>query len=79
MAINMMPQKVQFILFQSLVLSEVDYGFGLLSLTNAQLKLLETIQNERMCTILGFTRDTSSEAMRHILGLPSMAEGHKIA
>lgn len=79
MAINMMPQKVLFILFQSLVLSVIDYGFGLLTLSNAQLKRLETIQNEGMRTILGCTRDTSSEAMRHILGLPSMVERHKIA
>ena len=30
-------------------------------------------------TIQGFTRDTSCEAMRHLLGLPSMPERHKKA
>ena len=37
------------------------------------------IQNEAMRAILGYTKDTSTEAMRYILGFPTMAERHKLA
>ena len=66
-------------LFQTLVLSVVEYGFGLLILSKSQLNRLEVIQNEAMRAILGCTRDTSAEAMRYILGFPTMAERHKLA
>ena len=79
MACLSMPQRILFILFQTLVLSVVDYGFGLLTLSKAQLNRLEVIQNQGMRTILGCTRDTSCEAMRHMLGLWSMPERHKLA
>ena len=79
MAAAQMPQKTLLILFKALVLSVIDYGFGLLTLSAAQLQRLEVIQNEGMRCILGCTRDTSSEAMRYILGQPSMPERHKIA
>ena len=67
------------ILFQTLVLSVVEYGFRLLTLSKTQLNRLEVIQNEAMRAILGCTRDTSAEAMRYILGFPTMAERHKLA
>ena len=66
-----MSQKILVILYQTLIVSVIDYGFGLLTLTCAQLKRLETIyiiQNEAMRAILGCTRDTSAEAMRYLLG-----------
>ena len=61
------------------MLSVIDYGFGLLTLSAAQLQRLEVIQNKGMRSILGCTRDTSSEAMGYILGLPLMQVCHKIA
>ena len=79
MAIAQMPQKVLFILFKALVLSVVEYGLGLLTLSTAQLNRLEVIQNEGMRCVLGCTRDTSAEAMRYALGLPPMADRHKLA
>ena len=79
MACLSMPQRILFILFLTLVLAVVDYGFGLLTLSKAQLNRLEVIQNQGMRTILGCTRDTSCEAMRHMLGLWSMPERHKLA
>ena len=78
MAIHRMPQRILFILYQSLVLSVIDYGFGILTLSASQLRRLDVVQNEAMRTILGCTRDTSAEAMRHILDLPCMDERHKI-
>ena len=79
MASLRMPQRVLFILFQALILSVVNYGLGLLTLSNAQLDRLATIQNEGMRIILGCTRDTSCEAMRHYLGFDNMAVRHKKA
>ena len=79
MAIHRMPQRILFILYQSLVLSVIDYGFGILTLSASQLRRLDVVQNEAMRTILGCTRDTSAEAMRHILDLPCMDERHKLA
>ena len=74
-----MPQKVLVILYQALVVSVIEYGLGLLTLSNAQLKRIETIQNEGMRAILGCTKDTSTEAMRHLLDLSTAAERHKLA
>ena len=79
MAMAQMPQKVLFILFKALVLSVVEYGLGLLTLSTAQLNRLEVIQNEGMRCVLGCTRDTSAEAMRYALDLPPMADNHKLA
>ena len=74
-----MPQKVLLILFKALVLSVVDYGLGLLTLSTAQLRRLDVIQNDGMRNILGFTKDTSSEAMRYALDLLPMEDRHKLA
>ena len=41
-----MPQRVLVILFQTLVISVVEYGLGLLTLSDTQLNRLEIIQNE---------------------------------
>ena len=73
-----MPQRILFTLFQALVLSVIDYGLGLLTLSSSQLHRLNVIQNEGMRTILGCTRDTATDAMRYVLDLPDMAERHII-
>ena len=52
MAIARMSQKVLAMLFQTLVLSVIEYGFGLLTLSKSQLNRLEVIQNEAMRVIL---------------------------
>ena len=62
MARAKMCQRILVILFQTLVLSVVEYGFGLLTLSDSQLQRLEVIQNEGMRAIHGCTRDTSAEA-----------------
>ena len=76
MAAARMSQKMLVILYQALILSVINYGFGLLTLSAAQLKRLESIQNEAKRTILGYT---SAEAMRYLLDFPTMAERHKLA
>ena len=79
MARDGMPQRTLVLLFELLVLSQVDYGFGLLTLSKTQIARLDVIQNEGMRAILGCTRDTSTSAMRYVLGLPCMKERHKLA
>ena len=73
-----MHQRVLLILYQTLILSVVNYGFGL-TLSKTQLQRLEVIQNQGMRNILGCTRDTSFEAKRFRLGLLSMPERSKKA
>ena len=60
MAYANMPQRILLILFQTLVLSVVDSGFGLLTLSKIQIARLEVIQNQGMRTILG------SHETRHV-------------
>ena len=43
-----MSQRILVILFQTLVLSVTEYGFGVLALSAGQLNRLESIQNEAM-------------------------------
>ena len=63
------------ILYNTFLLSLIEYGHGLLTLSIAQLKCLEVIQNKGVRAILGCT---SSESMRHLLDFPPAAECHKI-
>ncbi len=69
MANDGMPQRTLLLLFEMLVLSQVNYGLGLLTLSATQARRLDVIQNEGMRAVLGCTRDTSATAMRHVLGL----------
>ena len=74
-----MPQRILVILFQALVVSVMEYGLGLLTLSKSQVQRLDVIQNEGMRAILGCTKDTSAEAMRCLLDLPTESERHKLA
>ena len=74
-----MTQIILCIVFQTLILSVINYGFWLMILSEAQLERLKVIQNEAMRAILGCTRDTSAEAMRYLLGVLTMAERLRIA
>ena len=78
-AVARMSQRILVILYQTLILSVIEYGFGLLTLSKTQLSRLEVIQNEAMRAILGCTRDTSAEAMRYLLNFPTMSERHRLA
>ena len=53
MAGTLMKQKILVILYQILILSVGNYCFGHLTLSFAQVKRLEVIQNEAMRAILG--------------------------
>ena len=79
MASKGIEQRHLFQLYQSVVLSIMDYGLGLTTISSTNLQKLDRIQNEAMRTILGTTRDTPTEAMRYILDLPPMHLRQKVA
>ena len=74
-----MQQWVLFLLLQVMVLSVIDYGLGLLTLSQTQVDRLEKVQNEAMRAVLGCTRDTPIYAMRFLLDLPSIRVRHQVA
>ena len=67
-----------FLLYQSVILSVIDYGMGLSTLLQSNLLKLDRAQNEAMRVILGTTKDTPIESMRYLLDLPSMETRHKV-
>ena len=65
-------------LYQSVILSVINYGLGLTTQSQSNLLKLDRVQNEAMRVILGTTKDTSIEAVRYLLDLPSMETRHKV-
>ena len=61
-----------------MILSVIDYGLGLTTLSQSNLLKLDRVQNEAMRVILGTTKDTPTETMRYILDLSSMETRHKV-
>ena len=61
-----------------MILSVIDYGLGLTTLSQSNLLKLDRVQNEAMRVILGTTKDTPIETMRYLLDLPSMETRHKV-
>ena len=79
MAAKGIEQRHLFKLYQSVVLSRMDYGLGLTTIAATNMQKLERVQNEAMRTILGTTKDTPTEAMRYLLDLPPLQERQKVA
>ena len=61
-----------------MILSVIDIGLGLTTLSQSNLLKLDRVQNEAMRVILGTTKDTPIETMRYLLDLPSMETRHKV-
>ena len=78
MALKGIKQRHPFLLNQSVILSVIDFGLGLASLSQPNLLKLDRVQNEVMSVILGTTKDTPIEAMRYLLDLPSMEARHEV-
>ena len=78
MASKGIKQRHLFLLYQSVILSVIDYGLGLTTLSQSNLLKLDRVQNEAMRVILGTTKDTPIETMRYLLDLPSMETRHKV-
>ena len=72
MASKGIAQRHLFLLYQSVILSVLDYGLDLTTRSQSMLLKLDRVQNEDMRVTLGTTKDTFIETMRDILGLPSM-------
>ena len=71
-------QSHLFLLYQNVVLSVIDYGLGLTTMSQTKLLKLDRVQNEAMRVILGTTKDTPTEAMRFVLDLPPMQTRQKV-
>ena len=78
MASKGIKQRHLFLLYQSVILSVIDYGLSLTTLSQSNLLKLDRVQNEAMRVILGTTKDTPIETMRYLLDLPSMETRHKV-
>ena len=78
MASKGIEQRHLFLLYQSVILSVIDYGLGLTTLSQSNLLKHDRVQNKAMRVILGTTKDTPIEAMRYLLDLPSMETRHKV-
>ena len=69
-----MSQRNLPLLFDMLVISQVDYSFGMLTLSNIQL-----CRHEGMRTIQRCIRNTPLALMWYVLGLRAIKESHKLA
>ena len=72
------PRCQLFLLYPSVVLSVIDYGLGLTTMTQTNLLNLDRVQNEAMRVILGNTKDTPVETIRFMLDLPPMQTRQKV-
>ena len=79
MASKGIEQRHLFLLYQSVILSVIDYGLSLTTLSQSNLLKLDRVQNEAMRVILGTTKDTPIETMRYLLDLPSMETRQGVA
>ena len=70
-------QRHLFLLYQSVILSVIDYGLDLTTLSQSNLLRLDRVQNEALRAILGTTKDTPIEAIGDLLDLPSIETRHK--
>ena len=75
MASKGIEQRHLFLLYQSVILSVIDYGLGLTTLSQSNLMKLDRVQNEAMRVVLGTAKDTPIETMRSLLDLPSRRKG----
>ena len=78
MASKGIEQRHLFLLYQSVILSVIDYGLGLTTLSQSNLLKLESVQKEAMRVILETTKDTPIETIRYLLDLLSIKTRHKV-
>ena len=78
MASKGIEQRHLFLLYQIVILKVFDYSLGLTILSHFNLLKLDRMQNEAMRVILGTTKDTSIEATRCVLDLPSMETRRRV-
>ena len=78
MAAKGIEQRHLFLLYQSVVLSVIDYGLGLTTMAQTNLLKLDRVQNEAMRVTLRTTNDTPIETMRFVLYLPPTQTRQKV-
>ena len=78
MASKGIKQRHVFLLYQSVILSVIDYYLVLTTLSQSDMPKLYRVLIEAMRVILGTTNDSPIEAMRYLLDLPSMETRHTV-
>ena len=78
MAAKGIEQRHLFLLYQSVVLSVIDYRLVLTTMAQTNLLTLDRVQDEAMRSILGTTKNTPTETMRFMLDLPPMQGRQKV-
>ena len=78
MASKGIEQRHLFLLYESVMLSVIDNGLGLTTLSQSNMLKLDRVQNEGTRGILRTTKDTPIETMHYLLDLPSMEARHKM-
>ena len=71
------PRFQLFLLYQSVVLSVIDYGLVLTTMTQTNLLNLDRLQNEAMRVTVENTKDTPTQTMRFMLDLPQCKPDRK--
>ena len=78
MASKYTKQRHLFLLYQTVILSVIDCGLGLTTLSQSNLLKLDRVLNEALRVILGTTKDAHIEVMRYLLDLPFVESRHKV-
>ena len=66
------------LLYQSVLLSVIDYGLGFTAMAQTNPLKLDRVQNVAMRVMLGTTKDTPIETIRFMLDLPPMQTRQKV-
>ena len=77
-AAKCIEQRQVFLLYQSVVLSVIDYGLGLTTVAQTNPLKVDRVQNEAMRVILGTTKDTPIETTRFLLDLTPVQARQKV-
>ena len=67
MATKCIERRLLFLLYQSVILSVIDYGLGLTTLSQSNPQKLDRAQNEDVKVFMGTPTDAHTEAMRFLL------------
>ena len=67
-----------FLLYESVAVSGIDYGQGIIQMAQTILLKLDRVQNEAIRVMLGTTKDTPTETIRFMTDLPPMQTRQKM-
>ena len=78
MVANGIEKHHLFLLYESVAVSGIDYGQGIIQMAQTILLKLDRVQNEAIRVMLGTTKDTPTETIRFMTDLPPMQTRQKM-